>query len=361
MVINRLCDPDSKLGVLRWLNTGSLPGIVPEVIEHRHLLRAMDALVEHREDVDQAMSALLRPLLDQDLAVVFYDMTTIRAEGLSEQEGDVRRFGMAKEGVVDRALPHPARDRRGRSRPAVDRQSGHVALHLERKAAEWSGKLDAQDAGRKSRGRKLSDGGARARFYHEVCDAHLSRIVRVDLKSERFAYDVDERALGRVRLMDGKLLLATNAIGVTAPEVIERYKSLADIECGFRVLRPEIEIEPGWPVSSAQPPYVASATRTGRNIPPRRSWPPQSPPRQRRHLHGRHHYRRACRGCALSPASGKQGHVEKPSARMLAVLLVQLRFSSKFAAALDGFSRCPQVPWWTTSSPIYLIEKICGS
>jgi hypothetical protein len=28
---------------------------------------------------------------------VFYDLTTIRAGGLSEQEGDVRQYGMAKE------------------------------------------------------------------------------------------------------------------------------------------------------------------------------------------------------------------------------------------------------------------------
>lgn len=357
MVMNRLCDPDSKLGVLRWLETVSLPGIVPATIEHQHLLRAMDALVEHREAVDQAMSALLRPLLDRDLAVVFYDMTTIRAEGLSEQDGDVRRFGMAKEGVVARQfllgvvqsadgipLYHEVFDGNtaevGTLKPVIEKviarfpiqrviavadrgllstdnlatlraitlpngkplefilavpgrryadfidlltpfQQAHcqgataevrgelqwdglrlVVAHdprtaaeqgaqrdrtiaeLESKAAEWSGKLDAQDAGRKGRGRRLSDGGARARFYHEVCDARLSRIIRVDLKSETFTYDIDERALGHARLMDGKLLLATNAVGLTASEVIERYKSLADIERGFRVLKSEIEIGP---------------------------------------------------------------------------------------------------------------------
>ena len=27
MVLNRLCDPDSKLGVLRWLQTVTLPGV----------------------------------------------------------------------------------------------------------------------------------------------------------------------------------------------------------------------------------------------------------------------------------------------------------------------------------------------
>ena len=102
MVFNRLCDPDSKLGVLRWLETVSLPGMPIPAVEHQHLLRAMDALVDQQAAVDKVVARLLRPLLDQDLAVVFYDMTTIRAEGLSQQPGDVRQFGMAKEGLVAR-------------------------------------------------------------------------------------------------------------------------------------------------------------------------------------------------------------------------------------------------------------------
>ena len=41
-------------------------------------------------------------MIDEDLAVVFYDLTTIRAEGSSTPTGDVRQFGMAKEGVIAR-------------------------------------------------------------------------------------------------------------------------------------------------------------------------------------------------------------------------------------------------------------------
>ena len=104
MVFNRLCDPDSKLGVLRWLETVALPGTSLESIDHQHLLRAMDALIDHKSEVADVMSGLLRPLVDQDLAMVFYDMTTIRAAGLSEQEGDLRHYGMAKEGVVARQV-----------------------------------------------------------------------------------------------------------------------------------------------------------------------------------------------------------------------------------------------------------------
>jgi len=357
MVLNRLCDPDSKLGVLRWLQTVTLPGVTLESIDHQHLLRAMDALVEHKDAVDGVMARLLRPLVDQDLAVVFYDMTTIRTAGLSEQEDDVRKFGMSKEGVVARqvmlgvvqtaeGLPlyHEVFDGNtaevttlkgviqrivkqfpikriiavadrgllstdnladlqtitlpgggvlefilavpGRrygdfvellepihsqqcakaekevlgetawnklrlivahdplvAKEATTKRDTRIA-ELQKQAAQWSGKLDDQDTGKKARGRKLSDGCARARFYREVCDAHLSRIIKVDLQSELFTYDIDDRALTHARLMDGKLLLVTNTPDLTPEEAVRRYKSLADIERGFRVLKSEIEIGP---------------------------------------------------------------------------------------------------------------------
>lgn len=357
MVLNRLCDPDSKLGLLRWLETVALPGVMAEAVEHQHLLRAMDALVAHQDEVDQILAGLLRPLVDQDLAVVFYDMTTIRAEGLSQQDGDVRKFGMSKEGIVARqvmlgvvqtadglplyhevfdgntaevttlkptiekivqrfpvkrviavadrgllstdnlaelqAIELPGGGRlefilavpgrrygdfvellapfhEAQCADATQEVLGEVVWsklrlviahdpqtaqdagakrderirELEAQAAAWTGKLDGQDTGKTTRGRKLSDGGARARFYHEVCEAHLARIVRVDLKSELFTYTIDERALAHARLMDGKLLLVTNAADLAPDEVVKRYKSLADIERGFRVLKSEIEIGP---------------------------------------------------------------------------------------------------------------------
>jgi hypothetical protein len=115
---------------------------------------------------------------------------------------------------------------------------------LKKQADQWVGKLNDQDAGNRKPGKKLSDGGARAKFYREVCESHLARIVKVDLTSELFTYDIDERALKHAKMMDGKLLLVTNAPDFTHEEVVERYKSLADIERGFRVLKSEIEIGP---------------------------------------------------------------------------------------------------------------------
>lgn len=97
MVFNRLCDPDSK----RWLDTVAMPDL-PEGIIHQHLLRRMDALIEHQEDVDAVTTPLLRPLIDPDRSIVFYDLTTPRAEGLAQPRGDLRQFGMSKEGLIAR-------------------------------------------------------------------------------------------------------------------------------------------------------------------------------------------------------------------------------------------------------------------
>jgi len=357
MVFNRLCDPESKLGVLAWLQTVSMPGVDVDKLTHQHLLRNMDALMDHQQSVDDCVAQLLRPLIDQDLSVVFYDLTTIRAEGHSQQDGDVRHFGMSKEGVIARQFmlgvvqtadgmpiyhevfdantaeaptlqptlkkvlaryPHIRRlvvvaDRGllsldniealaklhvAAARPlefilAVPGQrygefvdllapmsaglaqareevveeaqwQGHrlmvahnpvraaeqtqerlARMHaLQQRADQLTGKLDAQDEGKVQRGRKLSDSGAKARFFHEVSDAHLARIIKIDLQSDLFTYQIDEAALARAQLMDGKLMLITNVRDMTPVEVVQRYKSLADIERGFKVLKSEIEIAP---------------------------------------------------------------------------------------------------------------------
>jgi len=358
MVFNRLCDPDSKLGVLRWLQTVALPDIDLESITHQQLLRSMDALVDHHEAVDGVVAGLLRPMIDQDLSVVFYDLTTIRAEGGSTQDGDVRQFGMAKDGLIARqfmlgvvqtaeGLPiyHEVFDgnasetktllptlatvlarfpsvrrlilvadrgllsldnltglnavrlangqplefilavpgrrygeftellgafHQARCAAATDEVVGEmhwndlrlVVAHEPLRAAEqtqrradqikaliaqgdeWAGKLDGQDQGVKRRGRKLSDSGAKARFFHAVAEAHLSRIIKVDLKTDLFTYDINDAALRLAEMMDGKLLLVTNAPDLPADEIVARYKSLADIERGFRVLKSELEIGP---------------------------------------------------------------------------------------------------------------------
>ena len=96
MVFNRLCDPTSKLGCLRWLETVAMPAR-PETVTHQHLLRAMDALMDQAERVETELAKQLRPRVDRDLAVVFYDLTTVRLHGEGEVADDLRAFGMTRE------------------------------------------------------------------------------------------------------------------------------------------------------------------------------------------------------------------------------------------------------------------------
>ena len=102
MVMNRLCDPGSKLGVLRWLETVALPAGAGVVSEHQHLLRAMDVIDAYSDKLGERLGLLMRPLIDQDLSVVFYDLTTVAVTGGAVLEDDVRAYGMAKSGLVER-------------------------------------------------------------------------------------------------------------------------------------------------------------------------------------------------------------------------------------------------------------------
>ena len=72
----------------------------------------------------------------------------------------------------------------------------------------------------------------------------MIRLLKPVLQADRFSYSIDEDAIARAALFDGKLALLTNAPDLTPAETVARYKSLADIERGFRVLKSDIEIAP---------------------------------------------------------------------------------------------------------------------
>ena len=352
MVFNRLCDPSSKSGCLRWLDTVAIPAM-PDTVTHQHLLRAMDALMDHADAVEGALARQIRPLVDRDLEIVFYDLTTVRIRGEGQVADDIRAFGMNREmggiarqfvlGVVQTAdgLPlmhtvHPGNvaetktlqamlatvlqrfpiervilvadrgllsldnigalttlaERGGRTLEfilavparrysdliesfrdmafddnglAEDRFAGHrlIVAHdpvraaeqgdrrrariaeLEAMAETMAGKLDAQDAGQTAKGRRASDRGAYSRFTRAVAEAELTRFLKADLDADRFSWRADENAIAEAGLFDGKLALITNAPDdLTPSEAVARYKGLADIERGFRVLKSDIEIAP---------------------------------------------------------------------------------------------------------------------
>jgi transposase len=328
----------------------------------------MDVLDEYSDALGTRLATLMRPLIDQDLSVVFYDLTTVSVTGQTDLQEDVRAYGRAKSGLVERqfmlslvqtaeGLPiahevHPGNTAEAKTLlpmirkllaryplkrvvlvadrgllsvgnleeldklqaqlkadgrdvaleyilavPAVrygdfcedlkrlsDAQTKEspanqpwcsetrwqdkrlVVAHDPEVAArrgaardktiaellaagqQCSDKLDGQDeserAGKKKgRGRPMSDSGTKARFYHAVKDAHMAHVIKVDLKADLFSYTIDEDKKRYLELLDGKLLLVTNTTAPAA-EVVRRYKSLADIEQGFKVLKSDIEIGP---------------------------------------------------------------------------------------------------------------------
>lgn len=345
---------------MRWLETTLVPGIATESITHDRLLAAMDALMEEIEAVEVCLSELIRPLLDTELSVVFYDLTTVSVCAAGDiADADLRRYGRSKDGgiarqwllgvvqtaeglpiahqvfpghtaevptllpllerllerypiqrvilVADRGLlsldnvaalealtvprttrleyilavparryaeladpvaaldfsPTPADPEAGdRVRETTWQERrlivAHDALAAATQTAErasrlaevlaqgeaWAQKLEAQDQGERFKGRKLTDKGAALQFHTAVVDAGLSRIVRLDLDSPLFAYAVNTKAKACAELFDGKLILVTNVQDLPPAEVIDRYKALADIERGFRVLKSELDIAP---------------------------------------------------------------------------------------------------------------------
>ena len=111
MTANRLCEPESKLGVWeRWLETVYLPSC--DGLKLRQMYEAMDLLQKHSEQVEEAIFFQTASLLDLEVDLVFYDTTTmtfsIDAEDEDEQATEeevtdepfapLRQYGRPKDG-----------------------------------------------------------------------------------------------------------------------------------------------------------------------------------------------------------------------------------------------------------------------
>lgn len=361
MVLNRLCEPSSKLGVLSWLERVYLPGVERAGVTHQRLLRAMDVLLRHQAAVE---THLLRRLpAPTSVEVVFYDITTVRIHGEGEGgEDDLRCYGHSKDvqgvdrqfavgmvqtadgfpvahevfrgnigesttvqGVVrglcerfpirrlifiaDRgmlsvenleelealtladgrvveyivAVPvrrypqlgdavvalHPAllaasRARRGEvvretttaeGRRLVVAHSPAIAKRSRQRRAKrlrqvlqlaWTleHKLEAQDRGKPGRGRRLTDTGAKVQLHQALAAHRVSPLITVHLDEPGYTWSWNVAALKRELQLDGKLVLISNVPDLKASTLIERYKELADIERGFRILKSQLDIAP---------------------------------------------------------------------------------------------------------------------
>ena len=99
MVVNRLCDPCSKLALLEWLDGVYFPGYEESKPPYHHLLRAMDRLIAVKEKAELLIAKRFLSLRDGPVDLVFYDITSTYFEGdKSLLEDDIRKFGYNRDG-----------------------------------------------------------------------------------------------------------------------------------------------------------------------------------------------------------------------------------------------------------------------
>jgi transposase len=103
MTANRLCEPESKLGIWdRWLAEVYLPSCAE--IKLRQMYEAMDLLEAHHEKIEEGVFFQTADLFNLEVDLIFYDTTTASFAIDEEDEDDeagagVRRFGNPKDGV----------------------------------------------------------------------------------------------------------------------------------------------------------------------------------------------------------------------------------------------------------------------
>ena len=97
MTANRLCDPQSKLGVWdRWLSKVFLPSC--DDIKLDQMYEAMDLLHEHSEEIEKSIFFSTANLFNRTVDLIFYDTTTASFSIDAEDGDDFRKMGRPKEG-----------------------------------------------------------------------------------------------------------------------------------------------------------------------------------------------------------------------------------------------------------------------
>ena len=99
MTANRLCEPESKLGVWdRWLSKVYLPSCQGHKLDQMY--EAMDFLHKHSATVEEAVFFRTAHLFNLNVDLIFYDATTTAMFTIDEEDNvGLRQFGRPKNGV----------------------------------------------------------------------------------------------------------------------------------------------------------------------------------------------------------------------------------------------------------------------
>jgi transposase len=96
MILERLQDPCSKRS--SYFNQAEYLGIKPAGLQH--LYRTLDKLADYNKVIQKQIFQTGRNLFNQQLDVVFYDVTTLYFDSEVEIEGELRQKGFSKDGKI---------------------------------------------------------------------------------------------------------------------------------------------------------------------------------------------------------------------------------------------------------------------
>ena len=99
VVFNRLLAPKSELGIFAWRDRNWWPEFAATPPELEHLYRALDALIEIKRPLEEALFARLQHLFNLQVDVVFYDLTSSYFEG---DGPPLARYGYSRDKRSDR-------------------------------------------------------------------------------------------------------------------------------------------------------------------------------------------------------------------------------------------------------------------
>jgi hypothetical protein len=101
LVACRFIKPGSKLKVYEYWQSKLYPEMISEKAPLHHIYRSLNILCEHKDQVEKDLYWEKRDLLNAQVDVVLYDLTTLRFESTREDIGKLRRFGYSKEMRTD--------------------------------------------------------------------------------------------------------------------------------------------------------------------------------------------------------------------------------------------------------------------
>ena len=200
--------------------------------------KAMPALMAELKYTE----GLAETRFENERCVVAHDAQTARRQA-EKRRAEIKAVEVLGQKLADKLDAQDAQDAAEAAattktlrQKAGNKTSGNVAESVQ----------DVNPKARKKRSKKANDRSAYVRFAKELKDRKLTKYFTMDWQAEHFSFEQNEAAIVASEALDGKLVLLTSLSEAesSSTQTVLRYKALADIERGFRVLKSDIAIAP---------------------------------------------------------------------------------------------------------------------